>query len=57
MKYICILDKGIMSFTGYKSLEVFNKYYKSYKEDEKACMENAKLLDLFNFILKKYQYA
>ena len=31
----CLEDKVIMSFTGHKSLEVFNKYYKPNKEDEK----------------------
>ena len=32
-------DKVIMSFTGHKSLEVFNKYYKPNNDDKKVFME------------------
>jgi len=40
MKNKKIPDKVIMSFTGHKSLEVFNKYYKPNKEDEKDFMND-----------------
>jgi integrase len=40
MKNKKIPDKVIMGFTGHKSLEVFNKYYKPNKEDEKDFMND-----------------
>ncbi|MBI9041686.1 tyrosine-type recombinase/integrase [Lutibacter sp.] len=40
MKNKKIPDKVIMEFTGHKSLEVFNKYYKPNEEDKKNFMEN-----------------
>ncbi len=40
MKNRKIPDKVIMGFTGHKSLEVFNKYYKPNKEDEKDFMND-----------------
>lgn len=32
-------DKVIMSYTGHRSLEVFNKYYKPNNEDRKGFMK------------------
>ncbi|WP_457609926.1 tyrosine-type recombinase/integrase [Lutibacter sp.] len=40
MKNKKIPDKIIMEFTGHKSLEVFNKYYKPNEEDKKDFMKN-----------------
>ncbi|WP_055436945.1 tyrosine-type recombinase/integrase [Lacinutrix algicola] len=40
MKNKKIPDKVIMSFTGHKSLEVFNKYYKPHDTDKKDFMKN-----------------
>jgi len=40
MKNKKIPDKVIMGFTGHKSLEVFNKYYKPNEEDKKDFMKN-----------------
>ncbi|WNH10556.1 tyrosine-type recombinase/integrase [Thalassobellus suaedae] len=40
MKNKKIPDKIIMSFTGHKSLEVFNKYYKPNNDDKKDFMQN-----------------
>ncbi|WP_228851270.1 tyrosine-type recombinase/integrase [Aegicerativicinus sediminis] len=40
MKNQKIPDKVIMSFTGHKSLEVFNKYYKPNEEDKKEFMQS-----------------
>jgi len=39
MKNKKIPDKVIMSFTGHKSLEVFNKYYKPNNDDKKDFMQ------------------
>ncbi|WP_274476127.1 tyrosine-type recombinase/integrase [Mangrovimonas aestuarii] len=40
MKNKKIPDKVIMEFTGHKSLEVFNKYYKPNEDDKKDFMAN-----------------
>lgn len=40
MKNKKIPDKVIMEFTGHRSLEVFNKYYKPNDDDKKSFMEN-----------------
>jgi site-specific recombinase XerD len=40
MKNEKIPDKIIMGFTGHKSLEVFNKYYKPNNDDKKEFMQN-----------------
>ncbi len=40
MKNRKIPDKVIMSYTGHKSLEVFNKYYKPNNEERKEFMES-----------------
>lgn len=40
MKNKKIPDKVIMEFTGHKSLEVFNKYYKPNDDDKKNFMQN-----------------
>lgn len=45
MKNKKIPDKVIMSFTGHKSLEVFNKYYKPNTDDKKNFMETVWKLD------------
>ena len=39
MKNKKIPDKVIMSYTGHRSLEVFNKYYKPNNEDKKDFMQ------------------
>ena len=39
MKNKKIPDKVIMSYTGHRSLEVFNKYYKPNNEDRKDFMQ------------------
>lgn len=53
MKNKKIPDKVIMSYTGHKSLEVFNKYYKPNHEDRKDFMKT--VWKLKNTPLKKVQ--
>lgn len=45
MKNKKIPDKVIMSYTGHKSLEVFNKYYKPNNDDRVAFMETVWKMD------------
>lgn len=45
MKNKKIPDKIIMSFTGHRSLEVFNKYYKPTNEDRKDFMQTVWQMD------------
>lgn len=45
MKNKKIPDKVIMSYTGHKSLEVFNKYYKPNNEDKKDFMQTVWKID------------
>lgn len=45
MKNKKIPDKVIMSYTGHRSLEVFNKYYKPNNEDRKDFMQTVWRLD------------
>ena len=45
MKNKKIPDKVIMSYTGHKSLEVFNKYYKPNNDDRKDFMQTVWKLD------------
>ena len=40
MKNNKIPDKVIMSYTGHRSLEVFNKYYKPNNDDKKDFMKS-----------------
>ncbi len=51
MKNEKIPDKIIMGFTGHKSLEVFNKYYKPNNDDKKEFMQNVWTME--NAQLKK----
>ena len=51
MKNKKIPDKVIMSYTGHKSLEVFNKYYKPNDDDRKGFMKT--VWNLKNTQLKK----
>lgn len=51
MKNKKIPDKIIMGFTGHKSLEVFNKYYKPNEDDKKEFMQNVWTME--NSQLKK----
>lgn len=52
MKNKKIPDKVIMSYTGHRSLEVFNKYYKPNNEDKKDFMQTVWKMDV---PLKKVQ--
>lgn len=45
MKNKKVPDKVIMEFTGHKSLEVFNKYYKPNDDDRKDFMKNVWAID------------